>query len=169
MDRRAFTTGLLTIALSPLPRPSVAEPNAISCTVMTISYDETQDDQVAPIAVTEAMIRSLPRHSFATTTIWTTGVQRFTGVPLWTLLDHYGIEGLELELSAANDYRITIPMDEIGPKTPLVAYERNGKPMNARDYGPLWLVYDYDGDATSRTQTAFSRSIWQLDHITVTR
>lgn len=169
MYRRAFTTGLLTTALTALPRLSVAAPNAIPCTVMTISYDGTQDNPIAPIAVTDAMIRSLPRHSFETTTIWTTGVQRFTGVPLWILLDHYGIEGLELELSAANDYRITIPMAEIGPKTPLVAYERNGKPMSARDYGPLWLVYDYDDDATSRSQTAFSRSIWQLDHITVTR
>lgn len=169
MDRRAFTTGLLATALSTLPRSSGAASNTISCTLMTISYDGTQDDPIAPIAVTEATIRSLPRQSFATTTIWTSGVQRFTGVPLWTLLDHYGIEGLELELSAANDYRITIPLAEIGPETPLVAYERNGKPMSARDYGPLWLVYNYDGDATSRTQTAFSRSIWQLDHITVTR
>lgn len=169
MDRRTFATGLLATAASALPRPSPASCGEKATTLMTITFAGPLGASAVPITVTEAMIRSLPSHSFSTTTIWTSGVQQFTGVPLWTLINHYAISGRELELSAANDYRITIPMAEIGPQTPMVAYERNGKPMSARDYGPLWLVYDYDGDAASRTQTAFSRSIWQLDHITVTR
>lgn len=169
MDRRMFNAGCLAAVAAAVARPSVAGSYVMSCTLMTITYDPAPDDLAAPIAVTDRALRSLPRSSFATSTIWTSGVQQFTGVPLLTLLAHYGIKGKELELSAVNDYRVTIPMTEIGQRTPLVAYERNGKAMSARDYGPLWLVYDYDGDAASRTQTAFSRSIWQLDQITVTR
>lgn len=169
MDRRMFNAGCLATAAAGLARPSVAGSDVMSCTLMTITYDAAPDDLAAPISVTDLALRSLPRYSFATSTIWTSGVQQFTGVPLLTLLEHYGIKGRELELSAVNHYRITIPMSDIGQRTPLVAYERNGKPMSARDYGPLWLVYDYDGDPASRTKTAFSRSIWQLDQITVTR
>lgn len=169
MDRRAFTSGLLATAAVALPRRVSADCAVVAEPLITITFATPRNAATAPIEVTEAEIRRLPPLSFATTTVWTSGLQHFTGVPLATLIAHYAISGRELELSAANDYRITIPMSEIGPQTPLVAYERNGKPMSARDYGPLWLVYDYDGDPASRTQTAFSRSIWQLDHITVTR
>ena len=173
MYRRTLTTGFLTAALAVLARPPMAatedtEDNA-SCVIMTITYDMPRDDQTGAITLTEHQIRDLPRLTFNTTTIWTSGVQKFTGVPLKALLDHYGLEGREIVLSAANDYRITIPMNEIRPDAPMIAYERNDKPMSLRDYGPLWLVYNYDGSASNRTQTVFSRSIWQLDHITIKR
>ncbi|SEK97159.1 hypothetical protein SAMN05443999_10338 [Roseovarius azorensis] len=170
MYRRALTSGFLAAALAALARPSMAATaDDAFCVIMTITYDMPRNDQTGAITLTEDQIRDLPRLTFNTTTIWTSGVQKFTGVPLRALLDHYGLEGREIVLSAANDYRITIPMSEIRTDAPMIAYERNDRPMSLRDYGPLWLVYNYDGDAANRTQTVFSRSIWQLDHITVKR
>jgi len=169
MDRRTLSSGLLASTLLILARPSGAASDNRPCILMTITYDEAPGAPDLPFVLTAEQLRRLPRRSFATETIWTSGVQVFAGVPLFALLEHFAITGRELVLSAANDYRITIPIPEIGRLTPIIAYERNGKAMTARDYGPLWLVYDYDNDAANRTQTAFSRSIWQLDHITVKR
>ncbi len=171
MHRRTLTSGLLATVFSALARPATATAATTGgvtlCVLLTITHNMPQADQPKTITLTEHQLRDLPRLSFATTTIWTSGVQKFTGVPLRALLDHFGIEGRKVELSAANDYRITIPMSDIRPDAPIIAYERNGSPMSLRDYGPLWLVYNYDGDAAYRTRTVFSRSIWQLDHITV--
>jgi hypothetical protein len=48
----------------------------------------------------------------------------------------------------------------------MIAYARNGEPMSLREKGPFWLVYNYDADPAFRTETVYSRSIWQLDRIT---
>jgi len=41
--------------------------------------------------------------------------------------------------------------------------------MSAREKGPVWLVYNYDSDPAFRTETVYSRSVWQLDRITISR
>ena len=41
--------------------------------------------------------------------------------------------------------------------------------MSVREKGPIWVIYPYDHDADYRTDTIFSRSIWQLDRIDVLR
>ncbi|MEC8574513.1 MAG: oxidoreductase, partial [Pseudomonadota bacterium] len=41
--------------------------------------------------------------------------------------------------------------------------------MSLRDKGPLWIVYPFDSDPAYQTEAIYSRSIWQLEEITVTK
>ena len=103
-----------------------------------------------------------------TSTIWTEGPQTFVGVPLSTLIQDLGVSDGTVVAMAINDYSATIPLDEITPEAPILAYHRNGAPMPLRDKGPLWLVYPYDSDSAYRSEVIYSRSVWQLDRLDLT-
>ncbi|WP_069300099.1 molybdopterin-dependent oxidoreductase [Neptunicoccus sediminis] len=114
-----------------------------------------------------SMIEALEATEYKTKTIWTEGEQVFKGVLLSTLLDALGSDGSVISAIAANDYLVSIPIDDETFEGALVAYELNGKKMSRREKGPLWIVYPYDSDEKYRSETVYSRSIWQLDRITV--
>lgn len=114
-----------------------------------------------------AMLRALPAREFTTSTIWTEGAHRFRGVPLATLLDAVSADGTTLKATALNDYSVEIPVTDAVPEGPIVAYEFDGREMSVREKGPLWIVYPFDADADYRTESIYSRSIWQLDRIEV--
>ena len=63
------------------------------------------------------------------------------------------------------DYAVTIPTSDAVEGGPIIAYEMDGKPMSRRDKGPLWVIYPFDDSAKYRTETIYSRSIWQLNRI----
>ena len=105
-----------------------------------------------------------------TSTVWTEGVHGFTGVPLARILADAGIatgpgSTGEVSATAINDYAISIPLAEIGPDVPLVAYLMDDREMSVRDKGPLWIVYPYDDDRQYQTEVIYSRSIWQLNRL----
>lgn len=74
-----------------------------------------------------------------------------------------------LTARAINDYSVEIPLADAVEGGPIVAYERNGAVMSLRDKGPLWIVYPFDSDPAYQTEAIYSRSIWQLEEITVTK
>ncbi|WP_435231149.1 molybdopterin-dependent oxidoreductase [Pseudopelagicola sp. nBUS_20] len=113
------------------------------------------------------MLRALPLVSFSTTTVWTNGRQRFTGVPLAALLDSVGTSGKTVEAWAINDYFTDFDLETLDNNVPIIAYELNGEPMSRRDKGPLWIVYPYDSSPDYQSDLIFSRSIWQLDRLVV--
>ena len=113
------------------------------------------------------MLEALGAENFETTTIWTEGVQSFTGVPLNTLLDALGAEGETLRAIALNDYAVEIPASDAEDGGPIVAYLQNGAPMSVREKGPLWIVYPYDARTDYQTEQIYSRSIWQLVSIEI--
>ncbi|WP_126979190.1 molybdopterin-dependent oxidoreductase [Frigidibacter oleivorans] len=102
---------------------------------------------------------------FSTTTIWTEGAHVFTGVPLTVLLADAGITEGEVKAVALNDYAVTISLDDLEDEVPIVAYFVDGKPFPVREKGPLWIVYPYDASPAYRSETAYSRSVWQLTRL----
>lgn len=114
-----------------------------------------------------AMLEGLGTVTIETTTIWTEGDQSFEGVPVARVLAAVKARGVTLKASAINDYSVDIPVAEIDGDFPIIAVRRNGEAMSIRDKGPLWIVYPYDADDAYRTETIYSRSIWQLDRIEV--
>lgn len=113
------------------------------------------------------MLEALGITSFTTSTIWTEGESLFQGVLLGVLLDHLGADGTEVVATAINEYRVTIPLEDVGPEAPIIAYRRDGAPMPLRNKGPLWIVYPYDSNPDYRTEIVHSRSIWQMEHLSV--
>jgi hypothetical protein len=114
-----------------------------------------------------AALQAMPISSFVTATMWTEGEQSFEGVSLHSLLDMLDVTSGKVLASAINDYRIEIPLADITPEAPIIAYLRNGEEMTVRDKGPLWIVYPYDSDPQYQSEVVFSRSIWQLNRIEI--
>lgn len=126
----------------------------------------THEDAVTSLTLEELTDMAEAR-SFTTSTIWTEGPQTFEGVPLAALLETLEISAPTIVAQAINDYAVEIPLEEITQEAPLVAYQQNGQPMSRRDKGPLWLVYPYDSDPDYQTEVIYSRSIWQMDRLSV--
>lgn len=114
-----------------------------------------------------AMLQALGESEIVTDTIWTKGVGHFTGVLLKTVLDALGAEGRAIEAVAINDYRVQIPMNDATEDGPILAYALDGNLMSRRDKGPLWVIYPYASSSDYRTEVIYSRSIWQLDRMTI--
>jgi hypothetical protein len=112
-----------------------------------------------------AALKALGTASFETTTIWTEGKQRFTGVPLTALFKDIGVTQGEVNAIAVNDYSVPIPVTDAVEGGPLLAFEVNGAAMSVRDKGPLWIVYPYDSKTDYQSETIYSRSIWQLNRL----
>ncbi len=127
----------------------------------------TVDDTVRSFTIEQ--LKQLPAQTITTETIWTEGSQTFEGVPLAALLDELGVESGVISAQAINDYAVDIPVDEITPTAPIIAYHQNGAPMARRDKGPLWLVYPYDSSPEYQTEMIYSRSIWQMDRLNLRR
>ena len=112
-------------------------------------------------------LQALPVVSFDTETIWFTGSQHFTGVPLAALMQQAGVtEGL-LEVSGSDDFMRQISMQAAAESGAIVAYERNGVSMSVRRKGPLRIVYPYDDFPPLKRDVLFTNTIWQLVRIVV--
>lgn len=114
-----------------------------------------------------AAIEALPAETFETTTIWTDGTLKFTGVPLKALVEAAGGQGSVVVAEALNGYAVEIPVSVLEDKAPIVAYKIDDQPFSRRDKGPLWVVFPYDLDEKYKSETTYSYSIWQLHRLTV--
>ena len=137
--------------------------------ILTISGDIEQLEGGAPVVFDRAALMALPATTFETSTIWTDGVQSFTGVSLQTLALEMGVNDGRLLATAINDYTVEIPLSDAVEGGPIIAYLMDGEEMSIRDKGPLWVIYPYDSDADFRSEVVYSRSIWQLDRLEILR
>lgn len=142
----------------PLPVPS-------GTVLLTVTGDIEQKNSDDAAIFDLAMLQDMNPVEFETSTIWTDGVQSFTGVPLSVLLQELGITSGTLRATAINDYAIELPVDSVEDEAPIIAFHMNGNPMSRREKGPLWIVYPYDSNGKFRSEVIYSRSIWQLDRL----
>jgi hypothetical protein len=156
----------LTMAVLTATFASALEPAGENVVLqVTGAISSTNADGAANFDI--EMLEALGATTFETSTIWTDGVQTFTGVELEKLLKAVVADGCVLKASAANDYAVEIPVADAVEGGPIVAFLRNGEPMSLRNKGPLWIVYPYDNSPDYQSETIYSRSIWQLDRIEV--
>ena len=103
--------------------------------------------------------------SFSTSTIWTDGVNQFSGVPVASLLQYLDAEVRQLKLSALNDYSVEIPVAELEAEVPIIATRVDGSTMSVREKGPYWVMFPFDDRPDYKTESNYSRAIWQLQTI----
>ncbi|MAC78790.1 MAG: oxidoreductase [Rhodobacteraceae bacterium] len=155
------------LCLAALPALADVLPVPTGEVVLTISgaISNTNVDDTAQFDMD--MLKAMDVETFETSTMWTEGVQTFTGVSLHALLEAVGADDVTIHATAINDYAVDIPPGDWKNEGPILAYERNGALMTIRNKGPLWIVYPFDSDARFRAEVIYSRSIWQLDRIIV--
>ncbi|WP_121066066.1 molybdopterin-dependent oxidoreductase [Chachezhania antarctica] len=149
-----------TAAFADLPEPT-------GDVLLTVDGDITETNVGDTAQFDRAMMEAMDPVTITTTTIWTDGEQTFTGVPLSTLMAAVGAGGDVISATAVNDYAVEIPRTDWVDDGPIVAYLNNGEPMSLRDKGPLWMIYPFDSRTEYQSEVIYSRSIWQLDRITV--
>lgn len=166
---RAFFAALVAASFGQSgPAAGAAGLDANSCdALLTVTGAVSQTNTGDAAVFDRDMLTSLEPVTFDTETIWTDGMQSFTGVPLKRVLDHVGATGDTIRAFALNHYSVDIPVAELGEDAPIIAYLRNGEAMRIRDKGPLWIVYPYDQNPEYRSETVYQRSIWQLETIEV--
>lgn len=135
--------------------------------ILTVSGNLLNTNDMDKTIFDLEMLEALPVTEFTTSTIWTEGTQTYTGVELKTFLDALDVDGTAIDATAINDYSVEIPLTDAVEGGPILAYKTDGDYMSRRDKGPIWLIYPYDQNADYRSETVYSRSIWQLDRIHV--
>lgn len=128
------------------------------------------DGQVAggkPTTFDLTMLKSLPVTRITTMTPWTDGEDLYEGVRVRDLLEQLGATGTTLLADAVDDYQVKIPMEDIQDYDVIIAYAVNGKPLPEDDKGPLWIIYPYSQHSGLQKDLYFSRSVWQLNRLTV--
>lgn len=130
--------------------------------VLTITGRISETNSADAAQFDLSMLRALGPVEVATTTIWTDGPQVFEGVPLTRLVEEVGAEGTLIAASALNDYTVEIPLSDVIPGGPILAFAQNGEALSVRDKGPLWVIYPYDDKAEYQSEVIYARSIWQV-------
>ena len=121
-----------------------------------------------PASFDIAKLRALPAIAVTTMTPWTDGENVFEGVRIRDLLQRLGVRGsTALMADAVDDYQVKIPMEDVRDYDVIVAYALDGKPLPEDDKGPLWIIYPYSEHSGLQKDLYFSRSVWQLNRLTV--
>lgn len=119
------------------------------------------------IAFSDSALLELPQIEYATSTIWTDGILTFRGPTLDAVLAAAGAGPGDLELIAANNYRVILPREMIESGAPIIANRIDGNPFSIREKGPLWAIFPYDSDERYQTEEIYALSVWQLVGIRV--
>ncbi|WGW02399.1 molybdopterin-dependent oxidoreductase [Tropicibacter oceani] len=158
-------TFVACMAALPAAADGLAAPTGPVLLTVTGEIGVTNAEGVA--ALDAEMLRAIGESEIVTDTIWTAGTVTFTGVRLSALLRHLEASGTLIGATAINDYRVDIPVSDATEDGPIIAYAMDGAPMSRRDKGPLWVIYPYAASSDYRTEVIYSRSIWQLDRMTI--
>lgn len=142
-------------------------PAPVGEVILTIDGNVKAAEGQASVQLDIDGLKALPVEEFQTTTIWTEGTLKFSGVVLRDLLAAAGAEGEIVVAEALNGYAVEIPFADLDEKAPIVAYHIDDAPFSRRDKGPLWIVFPYDLDDKYKSEVSYAYSIWQLQRLTV--
>jgi hypothetical protein len=135
--------------------------------ILTISGKVATTNKEGEAQFDRPMLEALGMVTVETTTPWYTGKVKFEGVPLDKLMKQVGASGERAVVVALNDYSSEIPIEDFAKHNVILALKRNGQYMPVSDKGPLFIIYPFDSKPELKSQTFYSRSVWQVAKIIV--
>ncbi len=135
--------------------------------ILTLSGMINRTNAAGNAVLDAAVLKSLPQITIVTDTPWTEGQIRFEGPLLRDVLELVGADGKSLRAIAINDYFVEIPATDAEMYDVILAMRLNDSDLNVRSKGPLWVIYPWKDNENLRSETYYSRSIWQLMRIDV--
>lgn len=151
--KRTFVALLLSLSFGIPATPAWAE------ALLTIRAGDTV------VEISNDDFAALKAVEYTTSTDWTDGANRFSGPLIRDVIESAGLDTASIETihaTAANDYTVKIPADDIVNYKVILATEMDGKRLTLRDKGPLWVVYPRDDHAELNDPEINARWIWQL-------
>ena len=97
-----------------------------------------------------------------TSSPWYEGKTTFRGPLLRDVLALANFKSDTIGAKAVNDYRISIPYEDVVKFNVVLAHTINGERLTIRTRGPLFVIYPFDKSADLRVSTYYARCIWQL-------
>jgi hypothetical protein len=155
--------GLTCTAWLPEPAQALDAPQGATVLTVTGALGHPNDNGAAVFDI--ALLASLARHSFSTTTPWYPRPRKFTGVLVSELVQAVGASAVMLRAVALNDYCADMPVQELLSNGAMIAYLLDDQPMPVRQKGPLVIIFPFSDRAELRTATQCSRAMWQLKRL----
>ena len=152
------------VALSTRPHePAVPAPTAQAGKVVL-----TVQSQGRQTRFDMRTLEALPQVTHTVHTPWYLRKVAFQGPLLRDVLAAAGAgSGSRIAAVAVNDYTAEIPFSDATEHDVIIALRMDGKPMPARDKGPLFVIYPYDSLPYEKRVHALDISVWQLDGLKV--
>ena len=119
------------------------------------------------VQLDRAMLESLGVTKLKTSTAWTTGESEFEGILARDLLEAVGAEGTVVVATALNDYVASIPLREFYDYPVLLAFTMDGRDLELRDKGPIWIVYPRDQYEELNNSMVDKNWVWQLSELEI--
>ncbi|MGC6204267.1 MULTISPECIES: molybdopterin-dependent oxidoreductase [unclassified Citrobacter] len=162
---RVFVMLLSLVVSTQLWAGELSKPTGKVLLTVSGNIENTNEDGKATFDT--ASLEKLGMVSFQTTSPWYNGRTTFTGIPLQKLMDFVGAKGTVVKVTALNDYTTVIPLNDFKKYNVILALKINGKYMQIRDKGPLFIVYPYDSISELNNQIYYSRSAWQVSRMDI--
>ena len=115
---------------------------------------------------TEAELGRIKQYNIVTKTTWTP-MSTFTGPLIADVLSIVKARGTKVEVVTYDDYKIILPISDFYRYRPIFARYLNGKVLQRRDYGPLWIMYPISSFSELQTVKADAKLVWQVKYIMV--
>jgi hypothetical protein len=165
-NRRGALIWLAGMALLPVARAQALHAPA-GAVVLSVGGHIQHTNLDGHAALDMPMLAALAQHTIRTKTPWFKQARKFTGPLLRDVLALVGAQGTTLRITALNDYRIDVPVDDTQRHDVVLARLIDDEPIPVREKGPLFMIYPFDSEPTLRTPLFYSRSVWQLKSIDV--
>lgn len=166
--RRGFLALGTGVAAIPRSRtPLAAVPERRSEVILTVDGTIGIGDSAPPVEFDIEALLDLGRTSLRTRTPFTEGESRFDGVLGRSVLEFVHARGQRAVALARNDYYVEIPLSDFRDWEVLLATHMDGKRLQLRDKGPLWVIYPWSQHPELDNRVTRQKSIWQLYRLSV--
>ncbi|QQC67868.1 molybdopterin-dependent oxidoreductase [Paraburkholderia ginsengisoli] len=116
---------------------------------------------------TRADLLGLESRTIKTSTNWTP-VSVWRGPTLESILQKAGARGKVMHVYALDNYKHDVPLSDAKQYGVIMAYERDGKPLEEKGFGPLMLIYPRDDNQEDLNRASIeARFVWQIYKIVV--
>lgn len=119
------------------------------------------------VRLDKTMVNALPRKQIRTENPWDHGPLTYEGVLLRDLMKFVKADGKSITVTALNDYRAEIPLEDLEKYDVILADKRDGVDLPVRDKGPFFVVFPFTDVPELSTEARFAQSVWQVNRISV--
>jgi len=159
--RLALIGATLILAVStPLRAAELQAPD--DAVILTIEGAITRTNAPGRAEFDRAMLEEIGLRRLRTWTPWADGEQEFEGIPMTELMAAVGATGTTLRAVALNDFESVIPLADFERYPVLLAMRIEGRQLEVRDKGPLWIVYPWSDYPELDDLPTRRKSVWQL-------
>lgn len=156
----AVVAGAEASALAAVPEPAGE-------VILTVDGAIGLADPAPPVHFDLDTLLALGRHRLQTRTPFTEGEPVFEGVLARSVMQAVQARGTMAMARARNDYTAAVPLADFTAMEVLLASHMDGRRLQLRDKGPLWIVFPWSQEPAIDNRMTRQKSVWQLYRLSI--